>query len=219
MTKKINKKRKKVEKKTLWVALVIFVVLILIILVGYFVRVYLSNGYYNYEGKNGEYKIWKSKVGSVIFYHVSVFQEDQEYIYSFRNHPKDLEEIYLEPGLISELNRPKGIRKLYVTQDVELANMTDADSVLGIAAFEQMLTGNFGIYNLDISNVYNTSFENKTLPITCANVTNNIAVVYIKVGDETKVYSQYGCIIIEGRGGNGIIKAGEKFAYNLLGVF
>ena len=207
------------KKNSSLIIIVIIVVLILLGLGFYWFKFYLNNGYYNYKGLNGEFKITKSKVGEVNFYHTSVFVNEQEYIYSFRNHPQDLENIPLESGLISKLNRPKGVKGIYVTQDVDLANKTNSDSVLGINAFEQVLTGDSSLYNLRVGNTYTTNFSKEYLPITCNNVSTNFAVIYVKVGEESKIYSQGNCIVIEGRGVNGIVRAGEKFAYSLLGVF
>ena len=212
----VNKK----QNKNFWIILSVLICIALIFVIGYGIKLYLNNTYYNYNTKNGEYKMGASKVGDVVFYHITVADDlNKQYTYSFRNHPKDLEDIYLEPSIVSQLNRPEGIRKLYVTQDPELANMTETDSVLGIVSFEQILTGNFGMYNLDLSNVYTVNYLNYITPVTCANVNDTTAVIYVKVGDETKIYSDNGCIIIEGRGGSGVLRASEKFAYSLLGVF
>ena len=51
------------------------------------------------------------------------------------------------------------------------------------------------------------------------NVNRTIAVIYLKLGDENRIYSDGDCIIIEGKNTEGLIKSGEKFAYALLGVF
>lgn len=216
-----SKKSSHNQDRTVWIALTIFIGLILIMLIGYGIRVYLNQSYYNYKNVNGdEYKIVKVKEAGLIYYYMTVFDaNNQGFIYNFRNHPKDLEDINLEPNLIEKLNRPGGIRKLYVTQDPELGNMTNSDSVQAIYSFEQILTGNAGMFHLDISNTYTTKFLNYNNPITCNNVNDTTAVIYVKVGDESKIYSENGCIIIQGRGANGVVRAGEKFAYSLLGVF
>ncbi|MBI2148624.1 hypothetical protein HYU23_03005 [Candidatus Woesearchaeota archaeon] len=198
-----------------WIIIIILAVTVFVASLVYWIK-FAGEAY---DGRNGEYKITSSKVGNTIFYHVSVDVNNNEYIYSFRNHPVDLEDIYLEPGLLAKLNRPDGLKIAYITQDIELANMTDSDSVLAIAAFEQILTGNFGIYNVPLINTYTENFVKSKRPINCTNVSDNVAVIYLRVGDETRVYSENDCIIIQGRGGNGLVRAAEKFAYYLIGVF
>lgn len=219
MAKAKKEKQKITETTGFWIFVVTVIVLILIGLSFYWAKIFLDKNYYNYQGKGGEYKIGKSKVGNVIFYYISVFVNDHEYIYSFRNHPKDLEDIYLEPDLDKKLNRSSGLGTLYVTKDPELQNMTSGYSVLAIVAFEQIMTGKFAIYNVNVSNADTSFVTNSTIVATCNNVTSDTAVVYMKLGNETRIYSDNDCIIIQGRGSDGILRAGEKFAYYLLGVF
>ena len=213
MTKKIT------DTTEFWVVVIAILVIILLGLAFYWVKYFFTNNYYNYEGNEGEYNIGKSKVGDVIFYHISVFYNDHEYIYSFRNHPKDLEYISLEPNLFTKINRPGSLKTLFVTRDIELANMTNSDSVLAAVSFEQILTGEYAIYDLRLTNTYTTKVRDDLSVIDCNSVNNNIAVIYIKIGEEEKIYSDGDCIIIQGRGGEGLIRASEKFAYYLLGVF
>lgn len=208
--------KNKGKNLSIWIVSIV-IALIIIGLVFYWLKFSMNN--YNYQGANGEYKIIKSKIGNVEFYHTSVFVDEHEYIYTFRNHPEDLEDVSLEPGLIAKLNRPRGLMGIYVTQDVDLANKTDTNSVLAIASFEQVLTGDASLYKTAVVNTYTTNFEGRYLPINCNNVSNIAAVIYVKVGEQSRVYSQGDCIVIEGRGSDGIVRAGEKFAYSLLGIF
>ncbi len=207
------------DSTTFWFIVVLLVAFVLIGLGFYWFKVLNDRAYYNYEGKGGDYQIGKSKVGNVVFYHISVFFEGKEYIYSFRNHPKDLEDVYLEPDLDNKLNRPGGIRTLYVINDPELVNMTNGRSVIATVAFQQILGGEYGFYGLNVENAYTAFVNNGTEIITCDNVDDNTAVIYVKIGEETKVYSEDDCIIVQGRGQDGIIRAGEKFAYYLIGLF
>lgn len=211
---------KKITETTgFWVFVVIAIFLVLTLLAAYWIKYFSNEDYYNYDGKGGEYHIIKSKVGEVIFYSISVMANEKEYIYPFRNHPSNLEDIYMEPDLFDKLVRPKGTRTVFVTRDAELNNVTNGDSVLAAVAFEQILTGNFAIYDMNLTNTYTIKFSDDLSVINCVDTNDYIAVVYLKLGDETKIYSEGDCVIIQGRGGNGLIMAGEKFAYYLLGVF
>ncbi len=210
------KKNKITESTGFWFFLVFIIFLILVVLGFYLAKIYFTNKYYNYQGTNGEYSLGKSKVGNVIFYHITTFFQGKEYIYSFRNHPKDLEDLSFEPDLYNFL---KNNKITYVTGDVELGNMTSGTAVLSALSFEQIMTSQEGIYNFNITNTY-TTYVRDTLPvITCVNVSSEIGVIYLKLGEESKVYAENKCIIIQGRGGNGLLRASEKFAYSLLGVF
>ena len=212
-------KTKITDNTYFWIVVVVVIALVLIGMVLYLVKALSDNTYYNYQGKSGNYEITKSKVSDIIFYSISVFSDNTKYIYSFRNHPKDLEDVYLDPNLDSKMNRPGGLKIIYITRDVELYNETNRDSLIAAANFEQVLGGTEGIFKMNMTNTYTTFFRNDLPVITCSNVTDTTAVIYLKLGEESKVYTEGDCVVIQGRGGSGLIRAAEKFAYYLLGVF
>src|SRR3989344_3892702 len=140
----------KKDSTSLWIAIIGFSLLILVVLSFFWVNYYSGNAH-DYEGKNGKFNFHKLEVSGITFYQISAFFDGTEYLYGFRNHPSDLEDIYLENNVYNKLNKDK--------------------------------------------------------------------VIYVKIGQESKIYSQNGCIIIEGKGTEDLIRVSEKFAYHLLGVF
>ena len=207
------------DSTSFWGIVVVIIILFLILIGFYWFKFILGNSL-NYEGKAGEFKIRSSEVSGITFYHTSAFFEGIEYIYSFRNHPEQLENIYLEDDLSLLLNRPNSTKVLYVTRDVDLGELTSGKSVLSTGAFEQILAGDAAIYEINISNTYTTEFGSRQIPtITCEDVNINDAVIYVRLSNESRIYSENECIIIEGAGADGLIRAGEKFAYYLIGVF
>jgi len=112
------------------------------------------------------------------------------------------------------------MKTIYVTRDPELAVMTHQDSTLAMDSFKQMLNEkDVNIFDATIINGF-TNFSSQDVPvITCGNVSTKFAVIELKLGDENKVYSEGKCIIIQGRGGEGLLMAAEKFAYSLIRVF
>jgi hypothetical protein len=210
----------KKNKDTRLLVLIAILAVILLGLLLYWVKVLVIDGYYNYEGATGDFLISRAKVGNLLIYQTSIFVNNQEHIFFFRNHPKDVKDIYLEPNLEINLNRPNGTQKVYVTNDKELGSITSSDSVIAAGAFEQILSEpEANIYGLHTVDVYTDAERSGNVPITCANVTRENAVIYMKLGPENKVYSENECIVIQGTNGEGLIMAAEKFAYYLLGVF
>lgn len=207
------------ESTGFWIGVCVVIGIVLLILVAFWVKVIYNLNSLDYEGKNGDYDITKSRVGNVIFYHISVFVDEHEYIYSFRNHPKDLEDVPLENNLQAYLNRPNKTDVVYFTVDYGLSEMTRAGSVLAGISFSQILDGDFAIYNIPVRSGYTSYVRDEVPVVDCGNVSSSVAVIYMKLGNESKIYSENECIIIQGRGEEGIIRAGEKFAYYLLGVF
>ncbi len=213
----MTKNKNSTNKTGFLIFLIVLIGLVILGLIIYWFSFFLNQD--NYQGKNGEYKIGASEVGNITFYEINVFFDDINYIYSFRNHPKDLEDIYLEPNINLKLNRPKGTERVFVTRELDLGDRTSGKSVLAVAAFEQILTGDAAIYNVNVTNTY-TSFVRELYPvITCNNVTDTRSVIYLKIGDENKIYSEGDCVVIQGRGADGLVMTSEKFAYHLLGVF
>src|SRR3989344_1255223 len=209
----------KKDSTSLWIAIIGFSLLILVVLSFFWVNYYSGNAH-DYEGKNGKFNFHKLEVSGITFYHISAFFDGTEYLYGFRNHPSDLEDIYLENNVYNKLNKDKENDVIYVTRDSTLGDVTGGRSTLAISAFEQILTGRESIYQFsNLSNVYTTNVSASLPVITCEDVNEISSVIYVKIGQESKIYSQNGCIIIEGKGTEDLIRVSEKFAYHLLGVF
>ena len=197
--------------------------LIVLFLLGFTAATIISKSMddgYNYKSKNGEYRIDVTQIENITIYSPHVKRYNTEYIYRFRNKPEDLENLDLEEGIMNKLNRPSGLNLIYVTRDQDLNEKADNNVILAVAAFEPIL-GNedYGLYQVKIKNVYTT--QAKDIPaVTCKGVSATDAVIYLKIGNETRVYSEdNGCVIIQGRNGDELIKAAEKFGYHLIGMF
>ena len=207
----------------------IIVLIIFILLIGGTIGVIIyskqrdSKKFFIYEGKNGEYRIDIFTTGNQTDYYVYAVTEDQVYLTPLRRTPQDVEAIPLEDNLLTHLNA-RGISKVYITQDYETPNKTGQLSFIAIQDIGKILgTATYGIYKLDVQGALTTT-SNRSLEldipqITCLNATASTGVIYIKLGNENKVYSKDRCVIVEGRDADGLILAANKFAYYLLGVF
>jgi len=54
--------------------------------------------------------------------------------------------------------------------------------------------------------------------ITCENNTASSRVILLNITQDTRIYSDNNCIIIEGSSPNELIRAADRFAYELLGI-
>ena len=173
----------------------------------------------NWKGPGGIYKIDIQKQGSMTVYVTTVSIQGKQMSYPLRYSPVDLQNISLQMGVLTELLDKKGV---YVTKDVDLINKTNGDSTIAAIEFGEILgSGQFGLYQKAVKSTYTTEINSKEpMPtITCSNVTNNIAVIYMKIGEQNKIYLDKNCIILEATNSENLIKVGEKLAYKLLGVF
>ena len=181
-----------------------------------------------YEGEKGNIKFTTQQIGSVKFFMPHVFVDGREHIYNFRNKPHDLEDIPLEANLIYKLNRPGGIKDLFITKDINLSDQIGGKVSISIAPLLSILgRSDSGIYRVRITNTYTDHNPGDPIAsvVDCSTVNLNtkinktIAVIYLKLEDENRIYSDGDCIVIEGKNTDGLIKSGEKFAYHLIGIF
>ncbi len=206
--------------------------LILLIIIGLFVFVFkiVSNPTrYNYMTENGVFHITKEVINGVDIYSASVFADGIEYIHHFRHHPDELESIYLQPGIKNLLNRPEGLKRLYITRPYEVDEKDAVNFVIAMSSFGQILgTSQAGIYKTPIVSAYTVytdesisdSLKTRIPKAGCGDVDNETAVILLVITESTRVISEsHECIIIEGKNSEDVINAAEKFGYHLLGMF
>ena len=123
--------------------------------------------------------------------------------------PRDIEGVDFEDGLGERL---KGKLQLDFTSD---ANSSFAEDI-ALAVY------NFGI-NVQGLNVYlrsgftgNNSFD--VAPITCADATASVPVIYFKEGNSTQASAEGECIVITARNSIDIHMMKDRLLYSYLGV-
>lgn len=206
------------------------IILIILLLLGATLGVIAYSKYketknsFIYHGANGDYRIDIFTSGNHSDYYIYGVSDNVLYKTPLRKTPYEVEEIFLEADLLSKLQRPGGTRKVYITQDYETPNKTSQLSFIASQDIGKILgNAEYGIYKLDVQGALTTSTERSrelSVPeITCANVNRTTSVIYLKLGEENKVYSENECIIVQGKNAEGLILSATKFAYYLLGVF
>lgn len=199
--------------KILAVILILFVLMTAAIFI--FAKIKADKGFIKYTNSEGiAFKLLKDNIDGTTFYAIRIFEN---YDYFFRYSPKDVENISVEKDIYKILNRPKGTKMVYITQDLDFLSKTNTDTMLASSEFARILgTNDYGVFKLNVKSTYTTNDSAKLVPITCANVTDENAVIYIKEG-ENKIYSDKGCLIIQGTKED-IIRIGDRFAYYLANV-
>lgn len=198
------------------------VILLIIFSVGamiIFAKIKADRGLIEYTNINGEdYKLVKNSVFNTTFYGVGFTINEVTYNYQFRNSPAEVDKIPLEKDVERVLNRPEGISILYITQDKDFVNKSGTDSSIAAGEFSRILgTNDYGVFKLNVDNTFTTKPDSKEKQIiTCANVSNDVAVIYVKEG-ENKIYSEGDCLIVQGTSED-IIKVGDRLAYYLVGI-
>lgn len=206
--------------------LIIAVIGIVIILFALF-KLTTSNEF-TYQGRNSDYRFTIEKVSGIIIYRPHVFLGDKENIYAFRNKPQDIQNVkLLDEGNLSRILSRKTLSIVFVTRDLNLSSLTNDGVSIAIAPLDDILNVKrpTSIYKLQLDREFTEFGEGNTKNrvIDCDTANYNIQehkylVIYLKLGDENKVYVQGKCVIAQGKDSEGLIKSSEKLAYYLLGI-
>jgi len=197
--KKKAQKFSKIEKQVMWLLAVLAIVVLISVAAYYLMKP--KSPYFEY----GPFEVYKKRLEgtSVDYYYIPFKMIDGPLNQiAIRNDPRELGDISL--NVSEELWR--GISKVWVSSDPNL-------SYAPIPAGE---IGRFTIaIGLDTSYAFSED-AGSYYQMSCENATENIRVVELRVGDETKVYSEVNCIIIEGKDDVELSRAADKLAVTWL---
>lgn len=213
---------------------VISLVLFLVIFAS--LRIYravkLDESNYIYNGATGDFAFEVVENNGLKQHIITVYtfendKKEHEKIIPLQFGPKEMDDILVEKDVDNLLLMSPGEESLrdlmYITQDYVLIDESKRDSL--VASLELMkVIGNytFGVYKIPVNLAYTYDHENinPKLPIvTCRDVTDNKAVILIKKGDNNRIYSDKGCVIIEGVTNKDLIRVADRLILDLLGVF
>ncbi|MFC1685971.1 hypothetical protein ACFLZZ_03035 [Nanoarchaeota archaeon] len=189
----------------------ILVVLVLLLLVGsFFISVKISEKWIN-DSKSfeyGRYVVFKTKIGGVDFYALPIKLVDHELFWlKLRGDPREIESVEsnIEEGIFG------GTNKVWLTTNPSY----DANAVIAGAEIAKFTQG----IGISTSAAFVVSGYNETLQKNCEDSNIGEKVVDLRLGNQTRVYSEGYCIIVEGKDDEEIIDAADKFVYEWLDRF
>ena len=191
----------------------VVVILLLIFIMGSFgLYIYQKNRYkdvyFDYNGFTVHNKVDES--GNSL-YQIKIYVKDdkQPYLISTRYSPLDLEDISVSYSRNDVLKK-----EIFITMD------SKASAISVLAATEiSKITGNYFIYGVPTHGALTEPVEGKKVEVkTCNDVTEDQAIILLKQGENSKIYSENGCVILEGKSEYDLIKVANKLILNLLGV-
>ena len=195
--KKEGRKIEKVERQVMWL-FAIFGVLILGFLIGYFLL--LPKPYFEYHGL----KVYPTKLEgfSTIFYALPLKSASgNNGTLVLRSDPRRLENITLN---INE-SLYGGIEKIWFTTDPDMPS----SSTLAMGEIGRFVT--FMGVNTSFALTRNSTNIDQ---IDCTNATSSVRVIEIRLGNETRVYSEGYCIIVEGEDSENVIAAADRLTFS-----
>ncbi len=137
--------------------------------------------------------------------------------------PYELSSYSIENGIENKILGTTNMKKtLYITQDLDLADKTSSYSMLASAEIAKV-TGiaDYSVFMMNTNSAF-TSNNGNLSPgsiVTCDSANSKIAVIYLKLGDGDKIYSDGECVIVQSKNPKDIKKLATALIYRLVGVF
>lgn len=162
--------------------------------------------YYKY----GNFEIQKIKDLSGLkgaIYKIKINVNNKDFYVYPRYEPKDTENISIEKDTKQKVIR-QGKEIVYLHVDKTQKNLS-VD--IGLAGLEiKNFLDNPYLYNIPVR------FENNSK--NCSDADEKTSVIFLKLGDETKIYQDKECVIVQGTTEEEIIRAADRLLFYILGI-
>jgi hypothetical protein len=203
---KLSKKDEKNLQKQIIVMLLILGLILISILAAY--EIFKPKAYFKYNDFTVKRARFGNSSSDMVFYLIPIPGTNENALLT--NDPRKIN-VSINANVSALFN---GIHKIWITMPPDLGS-----EVVAAAHELEVLTSRIGyITNFGLTN-YSETDENLTreIPIiTCENATNSTRVFMLDVGDETKVYANDYCIIIQGENYKELMKATEALILEWL---
>lgn len=184
---------------------------------------------YTYQGRTDKFLFQIVKTNDFTSHFLQVFTQENgvthEKIIPFQYSPKELQNIPLENDIYKKVVGDQTSKtKIFLTQDINLITITNQSSVIAEQEIGKVTgTADYGVFKIPTTAAftYNDGSLNLTANqvIDCKYANSKVAVILFQIGDQTKIYSENECVIVQGKDAMDIRRAATKLSYHLLGVF
>ena len=197
-----------------YVLIIILIILVVLILINRKSPI-LSNKYIYTSPKGEEFTFTKTKVENITLHVLTAYVEYNglhQYTIPFRNNPNEVDKIPIETNIKNKILNKKGI---FITLNPYLKS----DAVIAAVEISRVIgTNDYGVFKIPTQSATTIS-TNTTYPvINCNDVTKDIGVILIGIGNYTRIFSNKECIIVEGDNYDNLIRAADKLSLHLLNV-
>ncbi len=199
------------SQKIAWVFIVLLVIFVLGT-IGMFLyqKNRYKDTYFEYNGFT-IHKITSENNNKVYQTKVFIGENPQPYLITTRYNPNELNDIEVNNHNLKDSVLKK---EIYITME----SYSSAVSVLAATEISKV-TGNFLIYNIPTHGALTSGIEGKNVTVkTCNDVSAEQSIMYLKQSNRSKIYSENGCVILEGRDEYDLIRVANKLIFILLGV-
>ncbi|MBT3324025.1 hypothetical protein HN681_01500 [archaeon] len=170
----------------------------------------VADDVYKYSNGNTIFEVYKySDTETYITFLAGV--DDIEYTLGLRTDPLSLEDIPVTGTLHTRIFDDEIV---YVTID-PYANLT-GQTVIAALEVDKVIDNEY-LYQVPVMSAMTREYSDYPVK-NCDDGTNTETIVYLTLGDETKVYTYDYCIIIMGTDEAELIRAADRMLYTLLGI-
>jgi hypothetical protein len=140
---------------------------------------------------------------------VDYFYDEKEFEVPFYYNPYEVQDIEMRRGL-EYLFMDKPYMLIAVDPDYDPQAViagTEISKILGKVWFKKVQAG------------LTRAVEGSDFPvITCQNISKDRRVIELRLGNETKIFQEEGCIIVQGTDEEELVRAADRLAYRLLKI-
>ena len=195
-----KEKNSKKQKKRLAYTLIILLVLSAIYASAYFLKQAKEKQYYN------DFLVQKSELG----YMTKLYIANNPYLIETKYHPMDVEDIKIDFNPKSVI---KNKQHIYVAIDPYDTRLTGKTTIAGMEL--KALIEPF--FKTAVTSAFTKEKNNYTLK-TCPEQNKTEAVFLLAIGNETKIFKNDNCIILEAITQEDLIKEADAVIFRLLSI-
>ena len=197
----------KPHEKQLMIIFVILGILFLGLIGGimYYKKEY-QKSYFTYRGFD-----FKQVAGG---YQITVYINEQQIprTLTLRSDHRDIEDIPVETDVRSLIKK----KEIFVTIN-PYDNLTGL-TTMAVLELDKVLD-NPNLYNIPLNASFTELYPKGGLSVkTCVDATPDIAVLWFKLEERTRIYENEGCIIIAGEQEEDLVEVADRIIYTLLGI-
>jgi hypothetical protein len=159
-----------------------------------------------------EYNGFKfTKMSAYGLWFTEIQKGDEIFRIPLRYSPREVEDIPIDRNVYREIINSK---KIYTTVPNNLSSV----AVLALAEVGRITGTRYGILNIPSQGALTQSKGDGTPVKTCEDAVNGTGIILFDVGDETKIYLEGNCVIVQGTDEWEIVRAADRLTFGLLGV-
>src|SRR3989344_1146660 len=198
------------EEKTGAKAVIIVLIAVFILIIAgavYIQKVKLSKVLFEYNGFQVKREVDKS--GNLYSIQLYLNENSEPSTISVRNDPRNLEDIPVEYGLREKVLKSEA----FVTMEPNASGLTV------VAAIEiSKIIGNEFLYAVPTKGALLWDVGTGAPVKDCKDADDDTAIIKLVKGNQTAVYSENECVIVEGKTQSEIIESADRLILTLLGI-